>query len=140
MKIETVPPLVRYPALWAATWALTGFLMAIVHGIVSGHGALPSLGGGLLYSIRFAFWGAVFGLLFAGAATLIGRGIVDRNRALVCIAVGVAVGILLPLIMQGFNLLSGDGLAAWADVLDDAVWAVPFGALAACVSLTFARR
>ena len=46
----------------------------------------------------------------------------------------------VPLFLQTMNVLSGDGLIAWHLVLDDAVWAAPFGAAAAAASILLARR
>ncbi len=91
---------------------------------------------------RFALWGVLSGLAFAGVARLLERirrpSEISRMRFALLGAVGTAV--FVPGMMQLFNVLSGDGPVPMRFVLDDAAWAFFFGGGAAWVTLEIARR
>lgn len=133
MKLTVIPP------VWGVTFAAAGFVTVGLVFLFGGTVNEPLLNA-LFVSVRFAFWGVLFGLLFTGAAALLGPRLRQPHPVAVCAVAGVSAGILAPLIMQSLSIVSGDGPVAWADVTDDVLWAVPFGALAAYVSLRLAAR
>lgn len=133
---------VRTAAVWGVAW--TG-VSAIALGSLVALGAGPAGASWLdvaALSVRFGVWGGICGAAFATALGLFLRGRdlarVDPRRATLVGAVGLAV--FVPLLMQGLNLLSGDGLVDWALVLDDSVWAFVLGGAATGGTLWLAKR
>jgi hypothetical protein len=128
--------------LWGAGFAAFGAatlvalrLTGIVHGRLSWLGLLGM-------AVRFGFWGVVAGGAFATVVRLVYRGRRVSNIGWVRFGIigGLVTGAFVPLFMQLMNVLSGDGMVAWGLVLDDAVWATVFGAVAAGGSMRLAQR
>ena len=136
---------VRNGLLWAAGWSgvcLAALAVAWLAGQVHPEVTLRRV---LFLALRFAVWGALAGAFFWGVMAVLER--VGRSRPLAEISsarfgiVGaIATAAFVPLAMQLFNLVSGDGLAAWKDVLDDILWVMPLGGAAAVATLKLAQR
>lgn len=136
-----MPSVIRNALLWSITWAGTGFVLFSVIAF-DDRPLVEVFLNAAFVAVRFAFWGFVFGILFTGAVALLkrsGHRLTDLSRVTVGVGGGIAAGLLMPLLLQLMNVLSGDGVIAWHLVTDDVAWAVPFGALAALVSLQAAR-
>lgn len=132
----------RTAVVWGIAW--TGVSAIVLGGLVA-VGAAPASAGLLdvaALSVRFGIWGGICGAAFAAGVGLLLRGRdlarVNPLRATLVGAVGLAL--FVPLLMQGLNLLSGDGLVAWADVFDDSVWAFVLGGAATGGTLWLAKR
>ena len=136
---------VRNGLLWAAGWAgacLLAFGVMWLAGRVHPEVTWPMVA---FLAARIAFWGALTGSFFWGVLALLER--LHRARPVATISSArfgilgaVASAAFVPFTMQLFNLVSGDGLAAWHDVLDDLAWVMPLGGLAAVVTLKLAQR
>jgi hypothetical protein len=132
-------------ALWSVGWSgacLLAFGVMWLAGRVNPEVTWRTV---IFLAVRIAFWGALTGSFFWGVLAALDR--LHRSRPLAAISsarfgiLGAAASaVFVPLTMQLFNLVSGDGLAAWHDVLDDLVWVMPLGGLAAVVTLKLAQR
>lgn len=97
---------------------------------------------GLELALKFGLFGAISGGAFAAVIRFAyrGRRLADINWRRFALTAGVATGVFVPLFMQTMNLLSGDGLVPWGDVLDDGALLSVFGAIAAGASMRLAQR
>lgn len=135
----------RNAALWGMGWpavCLLAFGVMWLAGRVNPEVTWKMV---VFLAARIALWGALSGAFFWGVLAMLER--LDRARPLAAISSArfailgaFASAAFVPLTMQLFNLVSGDGLAAWHDVLDDLVWVMPLGALAAVATLKVAQR
>jgi hypothetical protein len=98
--------------------------------------------GGIALGVRFGLAGAVIGALFSTALRVAyrGRRLADIKPVRFAMLGAVVGGVGVPLYLQAMNVLSGSGPIAWGLVVDDAVWATPFGAAVAAGSILLARR
>ncbi len=135
-------PIAKTGLLWGLGWTILASAGLAVLWLA---GAVPPRAtwqDALFLLARFALWGAVTGLAFAGVAGLLDRirrpSEISRVRFALLGAVGTAV--FVPGTMQLLNVLSGDGPVPMRFVLDDAAWAFFFGGIAAWASLEVARR
>ncbi|MFN8669934.1 MAG: hypothetical protein U0164_22315 [Gemmatimonadaceae bacterium] len=97
---------------------------------------------GLEITLKLGLFGAISGGAFAAVIRFAyqGRRLADINWKRFALTAGVATGIFVPLFMQTMNVISGDGMVPWGDVLDDGVLLSVFGAIAAGASLKLAQR
>lgn len=136
---------VRNGLLWAMGWAgacLLAFAVMWLAGRVSPEVRIERI---FFLAFRIAIWGALAGAFFWGVLAAFehlgrSRPLAEASSARFGILGAVATAAFVPLAMQLFNLVSGDGLAAWQDVLDDLVWAMPLGGGAAVATLKLAQH
>lgn len=135
----------RNAVLWSLGWSgacLLAFGVMWVAGRVNPEATWRMV---VFLAVRIAFWGALTGSFFWGVLAALDRlhrpWPVDAiSSARFGILGAVTSALFVPLTMQLFNLVSGDGLAAWHDVLDDVIWVMPLGGLAAVATLKLAQR
>ena len=132
----------RNGLLWSLGWS--GFVL-VVFVIVKLAGVVPDKAtwtNGLVLAFRFAIVGFVTGAAFVPLI----RFVYHRQRLAqvgtlrFAIIGGCIAGLFVPIFLQTMNVISGDGMVPWRLVLDDALWATCFGAVAAAVSHRLARR
>lgn len=136
---------VRNGLLWAVGWSgacLLAFAVMWLAGRVNPKIGIEIV---LLNAVRIAVWGALAGAFFWGVLALLerlgrSRPFAEMSSARFGILGALATAAFVPLTMQLFNLVSGDGLAAWKDVLDDIVWVMPLGGAAAVATLKLAQH
>ncbi len=97
---------------------------------------------GLEITLKLGLFGAISGGAFAAVIRFAyhGRRLRDIRPGRFALTAGVATGVFVPLSMQTMNILSGDGMVAWGDVLDDGALLSVFAAIAAGASLKLAQR
>ena len=93
------------------------------------------------FAIRLGIVGAVTGGAFAVVIRLLyhGRRLSEISWVRFGIGGGLVTGLFVPLFFQTMNLLSGDGLVPWGQVLDDGLWTAVFGSVLAGGSLKLAQ-
>lgn len=128
--------------VWGAGWAALGFTVFAalkVVGIVPA--SVPWLAA-IVLAGKFGIIGGVTGGAFSLLVGLLYRG--RRLSEISAVRFGAGGGIMaalfVPAFFQAMNLLSGDGLVPMGLVLDDSLWAVVFGGVAAGASLKLAQR
>ena len=92
---------------------------------------------------RLAIWLVICGAAIAAALALARRlrpAVLDLGTARLAILGGIGMAVFVPLLMQFFNVLSGDGLVPWRFVLDDSVWAAVVGAVGTVATVRYLRR
>ncbi|NKI35782.1 hypothetical protein HFP89_11475 [Wenzhouxiangella sp. XN79A] len=133
---------VRNAILWGIGFGAIGLVLSMF--AVSGEAGdgVPRWQIVASLAVRFSVIGVICGTVFWwGTGLLLSRrrfAASGRIPVVLCGAFGTAI--FVPLFLQTMNLLSGDGIAPWPLVLDDAVWAFFFGGGAALGSLELARR
>lgn len=135
----------RNGILWAMGWSAACLLAFAVMWLAGRVNPAVTIAMVLFLAFRVALWGALAGTFFWALLALLegvgrARPLAEISSARFGILGALASAAFVPLAMQLFNLASGDGLAAWGDVLDDLVWVVPLGALAAVATLKLAQR
>jgi len=125
--------------VWAGAWftgALVLFATLRVTGVLT-----ASWAQGLATAGRAGIIGGVAGVAFSSVIRLVyhGRRLSEISWVRFGIGGGVVTGLFVPLFLQLMNLLSGDGLVAWALVLDDIPLTAVLGAVAAGGSLKLAQ-
>ncbi len=124
---------VRNAALWGVSFGAGSFALmsvSVLLGVApAGVGLFDALG----MALRVAFWGGLCGGVFSAALSLRYHGRRVSQIPVLPVAVGTAVGLglFVPLTLQLFNLISGDGLVPWRLVLDDGVLMGTLGGLVA---------
>ena len=127
--------------VWGIGWGTVGavgFTALRLTGVISSR--VPWIAGVEL-SLKLGLFGAISGAAFAAVIRFAYRGkrLSQINWLRFGLTAGVATGIFVPLFMQTMNILSGDGLVAWKDVLDDGVMLSVFAAVGAAASLKLAQ-
>ena len=135
----------RNGLVWAMGWSAACLLAFGVMWLAGRVNPAVSLKMVLFLAFRFAIWGALAGAFFWGLLAVLervgrARPLAEASSARFGILGAIATAAFVPLTMQLFNLISGDGLAAWADVLDDLLWVMPLGGAAAVATLKLAQR
>ena len=135
----------RNGMLWAVGWSAACLLAFSIMWMAGGVNPKVTPFMVLFLAFRFAIWGALAGAFFWGLMALLehlgrSRPPAELSSARFGILGAIATAAFVPLTMQLFNLISGDGLARWADVLDDIVWVMPLGGAAAVATLKLAQR
>jgi hypothetical protein len=128
--------------VWGAGWSA---LSVAVFAVLKAAGFLPDSViwlDAIMLAAKLGFLGGI-----AGGAFSLAIGVLYRGRHLSEISAvrfgamgGIMAGVFVPLFLQAMNLLSGDGMVAMALVMDDALLAALFGAVAAGGSLKLAQR
>jgi hypothetical protein len=128
--------------VWGAGWAALGFTTFAALKLA---GILPASAPWLDAIVLAGKFGIIGGV--TGAAFSLVIGLLYRGRRLSEISAvrfgaggGIMAALFVPAFFQAMNLLSGDGMVPMGQVLDDSVWAVVFGGVAAGVSLKLAQR
>lgn len=133
--------------VWGAGWATLWLVAVTIFTVLGMTGVLPgfSWGAALGLAVRFGVMFGLIGFLTGGVFSSL-VGLLYRGRRLAEIGWvkfglggGIVAAVFVPLFLQAMNLLSGDGLVAWALVLDDAFLTGVFGAVAAGGSLKLAQ-
>jgi hypothetical protein len=93
-------------------------------------------------AVRAGIVGGVAGVVFSTVIRVLyhGRRLSEISWIRFGIGGGIVAAVCVPLFLQMMNLLSGDGLVAWALVLDDVPLAAVFGGSAAGVTLKLAQH
>ncbi len=148
--VRSLRAVARTALTWGVAWAVAGGALVVAVNLVNPEPSVDSLPervgvalfGGVALGVRFGIIGAAMGALFAALIRLSyrGRRLADIDPARFALLGAAVGGIGMPLFLQLMNVLSGDGPAAWGDVLDDVRWAAPFGAAAAAGTIWLARR
>jgi hypothetical protein len=128
--------------VWGAGWATLGFA---VFATLKVAGILPAEASWLdavTLAAKLGIIGGVAGTAFSAVVGLLYRGRRLSDISAVRFGAGGALmaGLFVPAFFQVMNLLTGDGLVPMGLVLDDILWAMAFGGIAAGASLTLAQR
>jgi hypothetical protein len=132
---------IRNAFVWGACWAALSIptyavlrIIGVIPGTFSWLNVIPLAG-------KFGVVGTIAGAAFSVVVSVFyrGRRLSEINWARFGVAAGVVTALFIPAFLQTMNLISGDGLAAWADILDDIPATALFGAIAAASSLRLAQ-
>jgi hypothetical protein len=126
--------------VFAAGWSITFFIVWL---LLRQARFVPDLSilDGIGMSIRVGFMGFITGAVFPIFMRYVyrGRRLSEISAGKFALVAGIITGLFVPTLMQATNILSGDGMVAFALIRMDIVMVAAFGALAAGVSLKLAQ-
>lgn len=127
--------------LWGVGFFAAGFTLLnailLVGQAPDGIGVLDNLG----MAIRMGFWGGICGLVFSAAVGIFfnGRRLSEIRVKPFVLGSAIGIGLFVPLALQAFNVIGGEGLISWSLVLDDGLRSGLFAGFAAAVTLKLAQ-
>lgn len=134
---------IKNAVVWGAAWfGLTVVTVAVLHlaGVATSQGfwLLDSIAIGM----RAAVLGGIAGSAFSAFISLFyrGRRLSQINWLRFGIGGGIVTGLFVPAFFVVANLLSGDGMPAFANIDEDIVLTAVFGAITAGGSMWLAQR
>lgn len=127
--------------LWGAGFFVAGFTLLnalLLIGLApDGIGVVDNLG----MAIRMGVWGGICGLVFSAVVgwRFTGRRLAEIRLLPFALGSAAVIGLFVPLALQAFNMMSGDGLVGWDLVLGDGLSTGVFAGIAAGVTLKLAQ-
>ena len=128
--------------VWGTAWfsfAMAVFGVSHITGIGPAHVSLLDAIG---MSIRIGIMGGITGAAFSGFISLFyrGRRLSEINWVRFGVGGGIVGGLFVTTFLTTANLVSGDGLPALANILDDIILSTGFGGATAAATMWLAQR
>jgi hypothetical protein len=132
---------IRNALVWGACWSalsIPTYAILRVIGVIPGSMSWLNM---IPLAAKFGVVGTIAGAAFSVVVSVFyrGRRLSEISWVRFGIAAGVVTALFVPAFLQTMNLISGSGLAPWADILDDIPATGLFGAIAAASSLRLAQ-